>query len=477
MGAFPYEDRFLVNRTLPERGRPRAEVLAELRAMAKEEDAFWETGRCSGTMYCGDHEHYAFMNDAFGLFAHVNVLQRDMCPSATKFEAEIIAMALDLFHAEAAASGSAGSASSAGTEPAGLVTTGGTGSILHALLAYREHAAATRGITRPNFVKPETGHPAFDKAGHLFGIEVRTAPVHPDTTTVDTGAMAELIDDQTIAIMGSACNYPYGTIDPVPELGELAQSRGVGLHVDGCLGGFILPFGQELGVGPIPTFDFRVPGVTSISADTHKYGYAFKGSSTLLFRDKAMRNSQYFFVSGWTGGKYMSPGIEGSRSGGLLAATWAAMVQLGREGYRRYASQIFATAAEMMAAVRSHPELRIMGEPTFCFSFTSDPAGGGDFDIYHVNDVMRERGWRFNGQQYPNAIHMAVTRPQTQPGVTDQFAADLADAVAIAKERKDEAPFSAAIYGGVAGGLTDEADELIRSVMADLLDRQSTIPS
>jgi glutamate/tyrosine decarboxylase-like PLP-dependent enzyme len=462
MAKFPYEDRFPVNRALPDTGRPRAEVLAELHTMAEEEDAFWETGRCSGTMYCGDHEHYDFMNQAFGLFAHVNVLQRDMCPSATKFEAEIIAMALDLLHAEAVTD----------SEPAGLITTGGTGSILHAVLAYREQASTTRGVTRPNFVKPETGHPAFDKACHLFGIELRVAPVDPTTTTVDVAAMADLVDDQTIAIMGSACNYPYGTIDPIEQLGELAQRRGVGLHVDGCLGGFILPFGQELGVEHIPLFDFRVPGVTSISADTHKYGYAFKGSSTLLFRDKALRNSQYFFVSGWTGGKYMSPGIEGSRSGGIIAATWAAMVQLGRDGYRRYAEAIFSTAAEMMAAVRSHPELRIMGSPTFCFSFTSD-----EFDIYHVNDFMRERGWRFNGQQYPNAIHMAVTRPQTQPGVAEAFAADLAEAVPHAVERKGEAPFTGAIYGGVEGGLTDEADELIRSVMGDMLDRQARIPS
>jgi glutamate/tyrosine decarboxylase-like PLP-dependent enzyme len=220
--------------------------------------------------------------------------------------------------------------------------------------------------------------------------------------------MASMIDDQTVAVMGSACNYPYGTVDPIPELSELALSKGVGLHVDGCLGGFILPFGQELGYD-IPLFDFRLPGVTSISADTHKYGYAFKGSSTLLFRDKALRNAQYFYVPGWTGGKYMSPGIEGSRSGGLLAATWAAMVQLGRTGYRGYAEEIFSTADRMKEAVLSHSELRIMGSPTFCFSFTSDA-----FDIYHVNDFMKQRGWRFNGQQYPNAIHMAVTRPQTQ---------------------------------------------------------------
>lgn len=460
MNDFPYRDRFPIHRTLPDRGRPRAEVLAELRAMAGEEDAFWESGRCSGTMYCGDHDHYAFMNEAFGLFAHVNILQRDMCPSATKFEGEILAMALDLMHA--------GSVTDA--EPAGLVTTGGTGSIAHAMLAYREHARATRGIERPNVIKPETAHPAFDKACHLFGIELRRAPVDPATTRADVAWMADHVDDQTIALIGSACNYGYGTVDPIDELGALAQRRGIGLHVDGCLGGFILPFGEELGY-PVPPFDFRIPGVTSISADTHKYGYAFKGTSTVLFRDKALRNAQYFYLTDWSGGKYCSPGIEGSRSGGLLAATWATMVQLGREGYRRYAAQIFATATAMQQAVRSHPELRLLGDPTFLFSFTSDA-----FDIYHVNDFMRGRGWRFNGQQYPNAIHMAVTRPQTQPGVADAFAADLAEAVAYAIAHKDEAPKSGAVYGGIPGGITNDADAFIKTMMSQILDTWQSVP-
>jgi sphinganine-1-phosphate aldolase len=455
----PYEDRYPVNRTLPEKGRPREELLAELATMAEEEDKAWESGKCSGTMYCGDHEHYAFMNQAFGMFAHVNALQRDMCPSQTKFEGEIIAMTLDLLHAEAVID----------TEPVGLVTTGGTGSILHAMIAYREHGA-TRGVTKPNVIKPETAHPAFDKGCHLFGIEVRNAPVDPETLTVDTEWVAANIDDNTVALVGSACNYGYGTIDPIEKLSDIALEHGIGLHVDGCLGGWILPFGQELGYENIPTFDFRVPGVTSISADTHKYGYAFKGTSVLAFRDKALRNGQYFFLTGWTGGKYCSPGIEGSRSGGLLAATWAALVSLGREGYRKYAKEIFETADTMKAAVRSHPELRIMGDPSFVFSFTSD-----DFDIYHVNDFMRLRGWRFNGQQYPNAIHMAVTRPQTQPGVAETFATDLADAVEYAKQHAGEAPKSGAVYGGVVGGLTEEADEFIKMVMADMMDSQLTV--
>jgi len=459
--SFPYQDRFEVNRRLPSKGRSRDEVLADLRTMATEEDAFWETGKCSGTMYCGDHDHYQFMNRAFGLFAHVNALQRDMCPSVTKFEAEIIAMTLDLMHADAIDDGT----------PAGLVTTGGTASICHSMLAYREQAQSNRGITRPNVIKPETAHPAFDKACHLFGIELRRAPVDPATTLVDVQWVDNHIDDQTIAIIGSACNYGYGTIDPIAELSEIALKHGVGLHVDSCLGGFILPFGQELGY-EIPVFDFRIPGVTSISADTHKYGYAFKGTSVLMFRDKALRNSQYFFVTDWSGGKYCSPGIEGSRSAGLIAATWAAMMQLGKEGYLRYSEKILATSAAMIEAVRSHPELRILGQPTFLFSFTSD-----EFDVYHVNDFMRQKGWRFNGQQYPNALHMAVTRPQTQPGVVEMFAVDLAEAVEYARQHKGDPASSSAIYGGVMGGMTDDADSFIKAVMADMLDSQQQVPA
>jgi glutamate/tyrosine decarboxylase-like PLP-dependent enzyme len=461
VSGFPYEDRFAVNRRLPEHGRARDEILAEVETMAIEEDAFWERGGCSGTMYCGDHEHYDFLTQAFGRFAHVNALQRDMCPSATKFEAEIIAMTIDVLHGEAVE----------GDGAVGLVTTGGTGSILHAMLAYREWGRQERAIDRPNVVKPETAHPAFDKACHLFGIEVRRAPVDPKTTLVDLDWVADNIDGSTVALVGSACNYGYGTVDPIPALSDLALERGVGLHVDGCLGGFLLPFGQRLGID-IPVFDFRLPGVTTISADTHKYGYALKGTSVLSFRDKALRNAQYFFLTDWSGGKYCSPGMEGSRSGGLLASTWAAMVSLGWDGYLRYAKQIFDTSFAMQDAVRSHPELRILGDPTFLFSFTSD-----EFDVYHVNDFMRQLGWRFNGQQYPNALHMAVTRPQTQPGIVERFATDLDAAVVYAHEHAAEQPKTGAIYGGVAGGMNDEADAFIRAVMADMMDGQSSLPS
>ena len=457
---YPYADRYTVLRGLPSEGRDHEAILAELREMAEAEDVSWEGGKASGSFYCGDKEHYAFMGDAFALYGHVNAMQRDIAPSATRFEGEIIAMGLDLMHAS--------SATERGHEPVGLVTSGGTASIAHAMLAYREQAYAN-GNRTPNVIKPETGHPAFDKACHLFGIEMRHAPIDPLTTQVDVAAMEAMIDEKTVAIIGSASNYGYGTIDPIAELSTLAIRRGIGLHVDGCLGGFILPFGEMLGF-PIPPFDFRHPGVTTISADTHKYGYGFKGTSILMFRDKALRNGQYFYMTSWTGGRYSSPGMDGSRSSGLLASTWASMVANGRSGYMEKAKKIFDTAYGMQEAVKAHASLRLMGTPSYCFSFTSDV-----YDVYHVNDFMRTRKWRLNGQQKPNSLHMAVTGPQTQDGVVETFATDLADAVAYALENQDGPARSSAVYGS-SGATPEEADAALRVLMASMLDKSQSVP-
>ncbi len=458
-GPYPYAEQYGVNRRMPEKGRPRDEILAELKEISQEEDTFWQTGKCSGTMYCGDMEHYGFMKEAFGMYSHVNALQRDMCPSETRFEGEIIAMTLDMLHADAVSDGS----------PCGTVTSGGTDSILHALLAYREKYREERDIQQPEIILPETAHAAFHKAAHLFGIKVVQAPIDPETTLVDVDFVRDNITPNTIALIGSACNYGYGTIDPIGKLSELALKQDIGLHGGGCLGGFILPWGQELGYD-IPVFDFRLPGVTSISADTHKYGYGVKGASVLAFRNKSLRAGLYFMLQDWSGGKYISPGIAGSRSGGLLAATWASMVSLGREGYLKYAKRIFETSFAMQDAVRRHPELRIMGEPTFCFSFLSS-----EFDIYHVNDFMRERGWRFNGQQHPNAIHMCVTRPQTQEGLVEEFAKDLAEAVEYAKNPKADKAVTGAIYGGLPKGVP-ALQEAVKERMTEMLDTFQGVP-
>ncbi|MCU0669505.1 MAG: aminotransferase class V-fold PLP-dependent enzyme [Myxococcota bacterium] len=409
-------------------------VVRELDAIARSEDGVWADGRCSGTIYCGDRAIYDLIAKAYGHFSYVNVLQRDMCPSQTRFESEIIAMTLDMLHGDAARE--------RGLEPCGVIGSGGSESIISSIYTHREWGRATKGITAPEMILPDTAHVAFDKGAHYFGVKVITAPVDPVTTLVDVDFVREHINRNTVLLVGSAGNYPYGTIDPIAALSDLAVEHDVGLHVDGCLGGFILPWGERLGYD-IPPFDFRHPGVTTISADTHKYGYGPKGTSVLLFRDKALRRHLYFARPDWKGGMYASPGMGGSRSGGLIAATWAVMVALGRQGYLDKARRVFETAFAMQTEVKKQSALRLMGSPTFCFSFTSDA-----FDIYHVNDFMKQRGWRFNGQQFPSAIHMCVTGPQTQPGVPERFGADLVEAVAYARNPDQPIPRSGALYGG-----------------------------
>jgi glutamate/tyrosine decarboxylase-like PLP-dependent enzyme len=442
---YPYADEYGVLKGFPDEGLSHEEILEQIQAMSSREDKTWEGGKCSGTMYCGDHEHYAFLNRCFSYFSHVNALQRDMCPSMNRFESEIIAAALDMLHGDAVAEHDPSHTA------CGAMGSGGTDSILNAMLGYRERARQEGGVSRPEMIWPETAHPAFRKAAHLFGLEVVVAPTDPQTTHVDVGFVRDAITPNTAVIVASAGNYPYGTIDPIENLSDIAVERNVCLHVDGCLGGWILPWGQDLGYENIPVFDFRLPGVTSISADTHKYGYGLKGTSVLAWRDKTYRQYQYYVLPDWKGGAYASPGLAGSRSGGLLAATWASIVSLGKSGFRDRARKIFDAALRMQEAVTSHPELQLFGKPTFCFSFSSDV-----FDIYHINDFMRTHGWRFNGQQDPNGIHMCVTGPQTNEGVVETFTEDLAAAVEYANNPPQPEPRSGGVYGGDVGlDLTD----------------------
>ena len=456
---YPYAEEFGVARRMPEEGIPQDTLLEQLKSMATREDGIWQDGRCSGTMYCGDREHYDFMNQCFALYSHMNALQRDMCLSMNRFESEIIAMTLELFHGEAVEK------ADPSQKACGSINSGGTESILNAMVAYRDWARAERGIERPEMIWPVTAHPAFHKAAHLFGYTLIAAPVDPVTTLVDVNFIREHITPNTAVIIASAGNYPYGTVDPIVEIGELAKAAGVGFHVDGCLGGFILAFAEELGV-KAPLFDFRVPGVTSISADTHKYGYGLKGTSVLMYRDKSLRAYQQYALPDWRGGAYGSPGLLGSRSGGLIAATWAGMMRLGRAGYLSRAKKVFETSFAMQEVVKRHPELILMGSPTFCFSFRSDVV-----NVYHINDYMKTRGWRFNGQQYPDAVHLCVTGPQTHEGVVERFAEDLAAGLAYAKEKVGEDPQSSGMYGLGSGGGIDLTDPFIaKMVISTALD-------
>lgn len=452
---YPYRRTTTTHRRLPAQPEPREEVLALVADMARREDEQGDAGRVSGSIYSGDHEHYAFLGEVFGHYSHANVLQRDMYPSSTKFEAEIVAMTAAMLNAEAAKQ------ADPTVDVCGVLTSGGSESLITALYTYREKAGANRGVTAPNAVVPVTAHVALDKGAHWMGIELRKAPLRDDWL-VDVDAMAELVDDQTIAIVGSAGNYGHGLIDPIEDLGALALERGVGLHVDGCLGGFLLPWGERLGYD-VPRFDFRVPGVTSISADTHKYGYALKGTSVLLYRDRELRRHQWFTAAEWPGGLYLSPGLAGSRSGGLIASTWAAMVTIGESGYLAAAEAIFATAATIRDGIRARiPELEVIGDPLFLVAFRSE-----QLDIYLVNDALKERGWRMNSLHLPPALHFCVTRPNTAPGLAEQFLDDLAASVSYAKDHAGEPAASGAIYG--MGG-TPSGYETIATLMSGVLE-------
>jgi sphinganine-1-phosphate aldolase len=431
---YPYRDRFRSYRRLDPDPRPQQSIFEELRTLADEEDRIGNAGHVSGSIYHGDHDHYRFLTQCFGLFAHANVIQRDMYPSATKLEAEIVAMTAALMHGDAVGR------HHPGEEACGVITSGGTESLINPMLVYREWGRVEKGITEPEIIIARSAHVALQKAGHLLGIKVLLAPL-TDAWTVDTEWVREHVTANTVALVGSAGSYPYGLIDPIGELSEVAVEHDIGLHVDGCLGGFILPWGERLGYA-IPPFDFRLPGVTSISADTHKYGYALKGTSVLLYRNSALRHHQYFNYPDWPGGIYLSPGLAGSRSGGLVAATWAAMVSLGERGYLDIAARIFETAAAIRTGIEAIDELEVFGDPTFLVAFHSTQV-----DMFHVNDHLITKGWRLNALQLPPGLHFCVTRPNTAPGVADAFVADLRDAVDYAKQPGLGGARSGALYG------------------------------
>jgi len=341
----------------------------------------------------------------------------------------------------------------------GTVSSGGTESILLAMKAYRDFARERRGIAAPEIVAPVTAHAAFDKAARFFDMPLVRAPVD-GAFKADLGALAAAVTDRTAVVVGSAPAFPHGVIDPIPEIAALAADRGVPCHVDACLGGFILPWAERLGY-PVPPFDFRLPGVTSISADTHKYGYAAKGSSVVLYRGRELRHSQYYTVTDWPGGLYMSPTFAGSRPGALSAACWAAMVSIGESGYLEAARRILETGARIRDGIAAIAGLRVLGDPLWVTAFAAD-----GLDVYQVMENMGRRGWSLNGLQRPAAVHIAVTLRHTLPGVADRFLTDLAESVQEVRFNPGVSTGMAPVYGMAA---TLPA-EVVRQLLTGYLD-------
>ncbi len=441
----PYREELTTYRRLPDTGVDRIELLDLLADLAAREEPGWKEGFASGAVYHGQHEHIAFLSRVAALHSQANPLHADLWPSATKFEAEIVAMTASML-------GAGGS----DDEIVGTVTSGGTEAILLAMKAYRDRALS-RGIKHPEIVAAVTAHPAFGKAAHYFGMKLVRIPVDANYRA-DATAAAAAINRRTAVLVGSAPAFPHGTIDPIQELSALAATRGVGFHTDACLGGFVLPWAERLGY-PVPPFDFRLPGVTSMSADTHKYGYAPKGNSVVMYRGRELRRHQYFTSSDWPGGLYYSPTLAGSRPGALSAACWAAMVSIGEQGYLDATTRILETAAVIRSGIAEIPELSVLGDPMFVIAFGSDVV-----DIYRVMERLSERGWNLNGLHRPPALHLAVTLRHVADGVAQRFVSDLHRAVEEVKVNPGGVGGSAPVYGMAA---TVPA----RAVVDELLER------
>lgn len=394
--------------TFPAIGRPVDELVAEIRG-GRGDDADWRAGRTFSLVYNAADPELERLHEAVAHeYLHENYLNPFAFPSLLRMEREVVAMGADLLH---------------GDPRAGKLTSGGTESIFLAVQVARDHARAERGIAEPAIVLPETAHPAFAKACHYLDVTEVRVPVGPDGRA-DLAATAAAVDDRTALVVGSAPCYPFGVVDPIPELATLAAERGALCHVDACLGGWLLPFLERLGE-PVPPWDMRVEGVTSLSADVHKYGWSFKGASLLLHRDEDLLKRQYFLFDGWPGGLYGSATTAGTRPAAPIAAAWATVRYLGMEGYLRLADQVRAASARFRAGIEAIDGLHVTGDPVpGIMEIAADPGSG--IDMGAVGDVMDDRGWHLDRQQ--GGLH-AIISP-SHLAVADAFLADLAEAVA-----------------------------------------------
>ncbi|MBI5053287.1 MAG: aspartate aminotransferase family protein [Chloroflexi bacterium] len=395
---------------LPKDRSSKENVLSQMKTM-RERDVKWREGKVFSLVFAADDELTALQKEAYTLFMSENGLNPTAFPSLRQFETEVITMSARLLGGD--------------DEVVGNMTSGGTESLLMTVLTAREWGRA-RGITSPEMILPITAHPAFEKAAHYFNLKPIHTPVRADFRA-DVSAIRNAITPRTVLIVGSAPSYPHGVIDPISDLAHIARDHEILFHVDACVGGFLLPFARRLGY-PIPPFDFSVDGVTSISADLHKYGYAAKGASLVLYRHKKIRRHQLFAYLDWSGGIYASPTMVGTRPGGAIAAAWAVMNYLGEEGYLALTDQVMKTATQLRDGINAIDGLHIVSDPDMSvMAITSDR-----LNIYEVGDEMTLRGWHLDRQQFPPTLHLTVM--PTHARIVDLFLSDLTAAATSARK-------------------------------------------
>ena len=412
---------------LPKSGTPRDTVLKTLEEL-RSGDSKWQEGRTFSLVYHESDEHTEFLKKAYSTYFHENGLNPGAFPSIKKYESEVVSIAANLL--------------GGGKSAAGSMTSGGSESIMMALKTYRDRARAEKGIDRPEIVFALTAHPAFDKAAHYFGFKAVKVGVDSHQR-IDLAAVKSAITSNTVLIVGSAPQYPHGIMDPIEDLAKIALERQAGLHVDACVGGFMLPFLRGLGF-EVPPFDFSVNGVTSISADLHKYGFTAKGASVILFKDKNLRRHQFFISKDWPGGLFASPSVTGTRPAGSIAAAWATLQALGEDGYLR----LYRGLMETVKAYRTGIEeigFQIIGNPIgTLLAYASK-----DVNIHVIADLMEKKGWFLDRQMNPDSIHLTIT-PANAPACA-QYLLDLKEAFTHARAHPELAGEGmAAMYGMVA---------------------------
>lgn len=389
-------------------------------------DEYTET-KLSGQVYQADESLKKLNAQVFEMHGYTNPLHADVFQDIRKIEAEAAKMAAHMFHG--------------GPDSSGVVTTGGSESLLVAVLAARNYAYE-KGIRYPELVMPITAHAAFDKACNYFRVKAVHVPVDKNYQ-LNVAAMRRAITKNTCLLVGSFPEYPFGQTDPIEQIAALGVKYDIPVHVDACLGSFVVATMNEAGF-KMPNFDFRVPGVSSISCDTHKYGYAPKGTSILLFNDPEYMKYAFFSQPDWLGGIYATPTTGGSRSGALIATAWATMLYHGRSGYIEKSRKVVATTRSLAEQISKIDGLEIMGEPKVCVVAWTSP----HFEILRQYEMLKERDWVVSATQFPTGIHFTVTMQHTGDGWLENFVKDIKETAAMCMRNPEEkATGEAALYG------------------------------
>jgi len=436
---------------LPKQGLSSVEIEQKLLKFSSYHKKSWKDRYQTGAVYHGGEGLLKIQGKAFELFALTNPLHSDMFPFLRKMEAEIIKMTLGVFNG--------------GSDSCGITTSGGTESIFMAVRTFEVWGKKVKKIKYPELVIPDTAHAAFMKACMLLKVEVVMVSTK-DNGVVDPADMRRAISSNTIGIVGSAPNYPNGNMDPIAELGKIAQRYNVCFHVDCCLGSFLISFLEKIGY-QTPLFDFRVPGVTTISVDTHKFGYSVKGSSVLLFSTKAMRRHTYIFVPEWTGGVYGTPGFPGSRAGGIIAATWAAMVATGEDGYIAGARAIMAEVNIANTGIKTIPEVKLVGSPVS--STLTLQSNDPTIKDYALAEAMKHHGFVMSRMQNPMGCHFTFTYVHRNGG-GESFISALRQSVAEIKQNPEKYSAKVALYGSAAALPSGVQDAVLSEVLSTYFD-------